>query len=118
MKGIKITIDDIKTTNNFEMTKLILKVIILSKNIYLSDTQLNVLCHFIIDGYTPLVKEDILNVYKYFKSKKQLDNCLSLFRRMGIIVKKNYGEEVNSDYSSIQTKNLDLVRLEIDIKKQ
>ena len=97
MKGIKIKIED-KSTNSFEMTRVIMKLVSVTKHLSLSDTEIFALTYFVINGYNKVTKEELVS-NKLFKTKNSVSNTISKFRKYGIIVKTNYGEEVSKDYN-------------------
>ena len=115
MSAIKIKVDDISMDNTFEMTKLILRVITITKNHYLSETELQALTYFVVNGYSKLTKDSLVE-NKLFKSMQAVYNTLTQLRKFGIIVKTNYGEKINDEYN-IKLKDIDLVCLELLIKK-
>jgi len=115
VKGIKIKIEDIITKNSFDMTKLLVKIVALTKNLSLSETELHALTYFVINGYNKLSRESLIN-NKLLKTKQQMSNIATGFRKVGIIVKNAYGEELNSDFN-IDVKDIDIVKLELLIKK-
>lgn len=115
MKGIKVKIDDIKTNNSFDLTKSVVKIIIITKNLTLSETELHALTYFIIHGYSKLTREQLITT-KILKNKNSVANLVHAFRKYGIIVKNNFGEEIQSDFN-LPLGEIDAVKLEMIIKK-
>ena len=97
MKGIKINIED-KAANVFEMTQTIIRLISVTKSLTLSNTEIFALTYFVIHGYNKVTKEELIT-NKLFKTKNSVSNTISKFRKYGVIVKTNYGEEISKDYS-------------------
>jgi len=114
MKGIKIHIDDVKSGSSFEMTRLIVRILCLSKGLNLSETELYVLTFFIVNGYNLVSREKLIE-QKLVKNKQCVANHISQFRKLGIIVKNAYGEYLNEDFNI--PSDCDVVKLEMLIKK-
>jgi len=115
MKGIKIKIDDINTKNTFDMAKLLVKVIVITKNLSLSETELHALTYFVVNGYSKVSREGLITT-KLLKNKSSVANLVHSFRKYGIITKNNFGEELASDFN-ISVDDLDIIKIEILIKK-
>jgi len=115
MRGIKVKIDDINTKNSFDLTKLVLKIIAITKNLTLSETELHALTYFVIHGYSKITREELITT-KILKNKNSVANLVHAFRKYGIVIKKNFGEEISADFN-LPLKEVDGVKLEILIKK-
>lgn len=115
MKGIKVRVDDVNVKNNFDMTKLIIKIISVTKNLHLSETELHALTYFVVNGYSKVSRENLVNT-KLLKNKNAVNNLVHAFRKYGVIVKNTMGEEVHSDFN-LPMNDIDAVKLEMIIKK-
>jgi len=115
MKGIRIKINDISTKNSFDMIKLAIKIISVSKNLSLSETELHALTYFVTNGYSKISREDLITT-KLLKTKNAVANLVHSFRKYGIIVKNSFGEEISSDFN-LQANDVDGIKLEMLIKK-
>jgi len=115
MKGIRVKIDDINTKNSFDLTKLVVKIISVTKNLTLSETELHALSYFVIHGYSKITREELITT-KILKNKNSVANLVHAFRKYGIVVKNNFGEEISSDFN-LPLQDIDAVKLEMIIKK-
>lgn len=115
MKGIKVQVNDIYTGSHFDMTKLLVRVIAITKNLSLSDTELHALTFFVVNGYSKIAREELVNL-KVLKNKNAVSNLVHAFRKYGIIVKNNFGEEIHSDFN-LPLQDIDAVKFEVIIKK-
>src|SRR5690349_20944522 len=115
MKGIVVKIDDIVTSNSFDMTKLIVKIICLSKSLSLSNTELHALTYFVVNGYSKISRDNLITT-KLLKNRNAVSNLVYAFRKYGLVVKTNKGEELNPEFN-INTSDLDIVKVEMLIKK-
>lgn len=115
MKGIKVNIHDVKVDDSFEMSKLVIKIIAISKGLNLSNTDLLALTIFCIEGYSKLTREKLIE-NKLFKSKNAVSNLVYSFRKQGILVKNTYGETIHSDFNILQP-DLDIIKVELLIRK-
>lgn len=115
MNGLRIKINDVKIPNGFDMVKLVVKVICISKNLKLSETELHGLTYFVINGYNKTTREALIST-KLHKNKYMVANMVHAFRKYGIIVKTSKGEELNPDFN-IPSENIDVIKLELFIKK-
>lgn len=114
MKGIKLSINDIKISNSFDMVKLVIKLIATTKMLKLSETELHVLTHFVTNGYSKMTRESLIEA-KLLKNKESVSNIIYAFRKYGIIVKNNLGEELHQDFKI--PADLDAIKIEMIIKK-
>ena len=115
MKGIKIKINDIAAKNTFDMVKLVVKIITVSKDLSLSETELHALTYFVINGYSKISRENLI-ITKLLKTKNAVANLVHSFRKYGIIVKNSFGEELNGDFN-LPLSDVDVIKLEMLIKK-
>lgn len=115
MKGIKVKVDDVNVKNNFDMTKLVVKIISITKNLHLSETELHALTYFVVNGYSKITREHLVT-NKLLKNKNAVNNLVHAFRKYGVIVKNTMGEEIQSDFN-LPMNDLDAVKLEMIIKK-
>lgn len=115
MKGIKVKIDDVSTKNSFDLTKLVVKIVAITKNLSLSETELHALTYFVIHGYSKIVREELITT-KILKNKNSVANLVHAFRKYGIVVKNNFGEEIHNDFN-LPLQDIDAVKLEMIIKK-
>jgi|SRR6187402_65073 len=115
MKGIKIKIEDISVKNSFDMARLLVRILAITKGLSLSETELHALTYFVINGYSKVSREDLI-VTKLLKNKNSVSNLVHSFRKYGIIVKNSFGEELNSDFN-IPLQDLDGIKVEMLIKK-
>lgn len=115
MKGIKVNIDDIKADNNFEMAKLVVKIICITKNRYLSDTELQALSYFVINGYSKVSRENLIGI-KLLKNKSAVSNLVYTFRKYGLLVRTPFGEDLAEDFK-IPVNDIDCIKVEMLIKK-
>jgi hypothetical protein len=116
MKGVKVQVNDINVKNNFDMVRLILKIISVTKSLHLSETELYALTYFVINGYSKVSREDLIT-NKLLKNKSSVNNLVHEFRKYGIIVKNAMGEQISSDFN-IPVTDCDIVKLELLVKKQ
>ena len=82
MRGIKIQVNDIYTGSHFDMTKLLVKIIAITKNLSLSDTELHALTFFIVNGYSKITREELISS-KILKNKNSVSNLVHSFRKIG-----------------------------------
>lgn len=115
MKGLKIKIDDVKTSSSFDMTKLVMKFLAISKNLNLSETELHALTYFVMNGYSDVSKEKLIEI-KLLKHKQAVYNLIYHFKKHGVIVKENLGWNIHKDYL-VYTEDIDIIKLEMLIKK-
>ena len=115
MKGIKVKIDDVSTKNSFDLTKLVVKIIAITKNLTLSETELHALTYFVMHGYSKMTREQLITT-KILKNKNSVANLVHAFRKYGIVVKNNFGEEISADFN-LPLQDIDAVKLEMIIKK-
>lgn len=114
-KGIKINLGEINVNNSFEMTKLLVKILTITKSLFLSETELYALTYFVINGYSKVSRESLITS-KLLKNKNSEANLIHSFRKYGLIVKNNFGEELNKDFQ-IPLADVDGIKLEMLIKK-
>jgi len=115
MKGVKIKIDDINTKSSFDLTKLVVRIIAITKNLTLSETELHALTYFVTHGYSKITREELITA-KILKNKNSVSNLVYAFRKYGIVVKNNFGEEIHNDFN-LPISDIDAVKLEMIIKK-
>ena len=115
MKGIKVKIDDVSIKNSFDLTKLVVKIIAITKNLTLSETELHALTYFVMHGYSKMTREQLITT-KILKNKNSVANLVHAFRKYGIVVKNNFGEEISADFN-LPLQDIDAVKLEMIIKK-
>lgn len=115
MKGIRVKIDDITTNSSFDMARLLVRIIAITKGLLLSETELHALAFFVINGYSKITRESLIST-KLLKNKNSVANLVHNFRKYGIIIKNNYGEELNKDFN-IPLSDIDGVKVELLIKK-
>lgn len=115
MKGLRVKIDDIKTSNEFDMIKLVVKFISISKGLHLSDTELHALTYFVMNGYSDVSREALITI-KLFKNKEAVYNLIYSFKKYGVVVKKNLGYGIHQDFN-IYSPDLEAIKLEMLIKK-
>ena len=89
------------------MTLLLLEIICLFKKIKLSRTEMQVLAHFMIEGYSTVSKEQILQG-KLLNTKSSLANTLTAFRKQGIIVKEKFKEVLAPDFRIPLTEKINI----------
>lgn len=85
MKGIKVKIDDVSIKNSFDLTKLVVKIIAITKNLTLSETELHALTYFVIHGYSKMTREQLITT-KILKNKNSVANLVHAFRKYGMLV--------------------------------
>lgn len=115
MKGIKVKIEDVKTSNEFDMIKLVVKVIAITKGLNLSDTELHALTYFVMNGYSDVSREALITI-KLFKNKNAVYNLIYSFKKYGVVIKKHLGFGIHSDFN-VYSPDLELIKLEMLIKK-
>ena len=115
MKGIKVKIDDIKTNNSFDLTKLVVKIVAITKNLTLSETELHALTYFVIHGYSKITREELITT-KILKNKNSVANLIYSFIKYGIVLKNNFCEEIHTDFN-LTIADMDAFKLEMIIKK-
>lgn len=115
MKGIRVKIDDVKTSNEFDMIKLVVKIIAITKGLSLSDTELHALTYFVMNGYSDISREALITI-KLFKNKSAVYNLICSFKKYGVVVKKNLGFGIHTDFN-IYSPDLEVIKLEMLIKK-
>lgn len=86
-----------KVGNKIELTHILLDFILILKKIRLSKTDKQVLVHFMIEGYSEISKEQIIND-KLLHSRQALNNTLTSFRKQNIIVKEKFKEVLSPDF--------------------
>ena len=94
---VSLKIPSYKVGNKIEQTQILVEIICALKKIKLSRTEIQVLSHFMIEGYSEISKEQILQ-QKLLHSKSSLSNTLTDFRKSGILVKENFKEVLSSDF--------------------
>jgi len=115
MNGILINIKEHKTNNEFEMVKTIVKLIMVTKNISLSETEVFALTYLVIKGFNTITREELVD-NKLFKTRSAVANLISKFRKYGIVIRTTKGEELISDFDFFQ-KDLDAVKFQIVVRK-
>lgn len=115
MNGIQVNIKDVKADNTFEIVRFTMRIISISNNLTLSDTELYALTLFVIEGLNESTKQELID-RKIIKSKYGVANLLSKFRKCGIITKESFIDVINKDYR-IPTKDVDGILIKILIKK-
>ena len=114
MKGINVGMKS-KVDNSFDMLKLTIQLISVSKGFVLSDTQIFALTYFVMHGYNKVTREELLQ-NKLLKTKNALSNLISEFRKFGIIKKTTLSEEIISDFN-IPSEGIDAIKFDIIISK-
>lgn len=76
-----------KLDNKLDMSRFIIDVLCLIKGISLSKNELIALSYFMTEGYTDVIKEQLITT-KLTKNKNSLANILTSLRKHGIIVKE------------------------------
>lgn len=115
MNGIRIKINDVNCGNSFEMVKLVVKIISITKGLSLSETELHALSYFVINGYSKVSREALVTT-KLLKNKQTEANLMNAFRKYGVLVKKSYGESLHDDFN-ISFNDIDVAKIELLIKK-
>ena len=115
MKGLKVKIEDIVTNNSFDMARLLVRIIAITKGLFLSETELHALTYFTINGYSKVTRESLITT-KLLKNKNSVANLVHSFRKYGIIVKNSFGEELNKDFT-LPLSDVDGIKVELLIKK-
>lgn len=115
MKGIRIKISDIATNNSFDMVRMLVRIIAITKSLFLSETEIHALTYFVINGYSKITRESLITT-KLLKNKNSVANLIHNFRKYGIIVKNSFGEELNKDFV-IPVNDIDGIKVELLIKK-
>ena len=115
MNAIRVVPDKVTVSNTIDMTKLLVKYILLSISIKLSETDTHALTIFIVQGYSEFTKEKLIET-RFLKNKSMLANLLTKLRNTGILVKGTMGEELSKDFN-IPVNGIDVVKFEILIKK-
>lgn len=115
MKGIQINIKDFNVSDEFEMVKIVTNLLVITKKLSFSNTELFALTFFIVKGYNKVTKEELVS-NKLLKTHNAVANLVSKFRKYGIIVKSIKGEELHSDFNFFQ-ENLDVIKFDIIVKK-
>jgi len=96
-KITSIKIDSYKVNNTIELVEVLIQFICILKKIKLSKTEIQVLSHFMIEGYSEIAKEQILEM-KILHSKYALRNILTNFRKQGILTKERFREVLSADF--------------------
>ena len=96
-KITSLKIPSYKVGNKLELAAVLVDFILLLKKIKLSKTEKQMLCHFMIEGYSEISKEQILKD-KLLHSPKSLANTLTVFRKQGILIKEKFREVLSPDY--------------------
>lgn len=86
-----------KVANKIDQTNILVEFILILKKIKLSKTEKQVLSHFMIEGYSEISKEQILND-KLLHSVNSLANTLTSFRKHGILTKEKFKEVLAPDF--------------------
>lgn len=115
MNGIKVKIGDVKTSNEFDMIKLVVRFIAISKGLSLSDTELHALTYFVMNGYSDISREALITI-KLFKNKSAVYNLIYSFKKYGVVVKKHLGWGIHADFN-VYSPDIEVIKLEMLIKK-
>ena len=99
----------LKTNSRIEQAKLIVNIVTLLKGIKLSNTEVLVLAHFLMEGYNQVTKEHIVT-NGILKNLMVLGNLISRLRKSGLIVHNNFKEELCTE---LNMKLDDIVLLKI-----
>lgn len=116
MTGIDVKIKSYKVPSEFDMVKVIVQFIAITKGLSLSDTEIYALTYFIINGLSKFSREQLVS-NKLLKTDNATANLVSRFRKFGIVNKTNRGEELSADFNSIYTKGIDAIRFQVAIHK-
>jgi hypothetical protein len=116
MKGVKVNIDNVNVSNSFEMVKTLLRVVCITKSLFLSETELHALTYFVINGYSKISRENLVTT-KLLKNKSSVANLVHDFRKYGVIVKNSMGEELNPDFN-VNVAEMDAVKIEMTLFKK
>ena len=81
---------------HFKSVKFQLLVHCFMNNIELSDAELNLLTLFSINGVEDEVKSEALKK-KFFRSKNSINNAVTKFSQLDLLVKKNKRKQVNPE---------------------
>ena len=76
-----------KLENKVDMAKFVIEILCLIKGISLSKNEKIALSYFMTEGYSTVIKEQLINT-KLTKNKNSLANILTSLRKHGIIVKE------------------------------
>ena len=86
-----------KVANKLELAHILVEFICILKKIKLSKTELQVLSHFMVEGYSEISKEQIISG-KLLHTKSSLANTLTTFRKNGILKKEHFKEVLSPDF--------------------
>ena len=92
-----LKIPQYKVSNKIEMIEMVVDVILILKKLKLSKGEKQVLCHFILEGYSEISKEQVVSS-KILHTKNALNNTLTTFRKQGILVKEKFKEVLSPDF--------------------
>lgn len=115
MKAVKISIEDLKVGNTFDMVRFIIRVITITKGLHLSETELYAITHFIINGYSKLSRRQLIE-NKLLTTEFAVNNLIHRLKKNQFIVKTAFGYDLNPDYK-LSLNDIDIVKLEFLIKK-
>lgn len=106
-KITSLKIPSYKVGNKIELTQILLDFILTLKKIKLSKTEKQVLVHFMVEGYSEIAKEQIIND-KLLHSRQALNNILTGFRKQNILVKEKFKEVLSPDFKFPLTSKINI----------
>lgn len=91
----------VKTQNKIDQIKKSVKIIAILNDIKLSETEVIIITQFILEGFNKVSREEILN-QKIVKNYNNLANIISSLRAKGLIIKKQFKEELCDDFLKLK----------------
>jgi len=88
----------IKVSNKLEQLQKYIKIVAVSKDILLSNTEVILISHFMLEGYNDVSKQSILE-QKVITSYNNLHNILNKLRGKGILQRSVTGEHLCKEFS-------------------
>jgi len=109
MEGKKFYINKLFSTS-IERDKFYVNLILLSKGIKLSNTELLVLTAFFSNGYNKATRDKIIE-NKLVKNSGNLANILLTLRKNELLIRNDHSEQLCQELSSPLAKDVNLVNI-------
>lgn len=87
----------LKTSNKLEQLQKYIRLVAVTKNILLSNTEVILISHFMLEGYNDVSKQVILQ-QKVITSYNNLHNILNKLRGKGVLIRDINGEQLCKEF--------------------